>query len=94
MRATDVRILPALEPGESYVEPSFLMVETTLDEQGETVTNIDHVSIDAANEEGKAWIVKTLGYSVPMTHPAAREWAVSYAATSGIPLVYERDETE
>src|SRR5690606_4153528 len=29
MRAADVRVLPALEPGESYVDPNFLLVETT-----------------------------------------------------------------
>ncbi len=89
MKATDVRILPALDPGESYIEPSFLMVETTLDEQGKIVTSIDHVFADV----GKDWEVKALGHSVPLTHPAAREWAVAYAASHEVPLVYERDET-
>jgi hypothetical protein len=37
--------------------------------------------------------VRTLGQSVPMTHSAACEWAVSYAASRNIPLVYERNET-
>ena len=93
MRATDVRILPALNPGESYIAPCFLLVETTEDERGETVTSIDHVSIGAANEEGKAWSAQPLWASVEMEHPAAREWAVAYAAQHDVPIVYERDET-
>ena len=89
MRATDVRILPALEPGESYIEPRFLMVETTVGEQSEPVTSIDHFRADF----GKVWVVEALRHSVAMTHPAAREWAVAYAAGHGVPVVYERDET-
>ena len=38
-------------------------------------------------------MITTLGQSVPMTHAAACEWAVSFAASRNIPLVYERDET-
>jgi hypothetical protein len=89
MKATEVRVLPALDPGESYVEPVFLLVETTLANDGETLTTIDQISSAAA----EGWIVRTLGQSVPMTHSAACEWAVSYAASRDIPLVYERNET-
>jgi len=89
MKATDVRILPAVDPGESYIEPSFVLVETTVDDQGATVTSIDHVSATA----GKNWAVRALGYSVPLSHPAAREWAVAYAASHDVPVVYERDES-
>src|SRR5262245_46731237 len=92
MKAMEVRVLPALDPGESYIEPVFLLVETALDESGETVTTIDQVrSVTVDGREG--WTVSTLGQSVPMTHAAACEWAVSYAASRGIPLVYERDAT-
>ena len=89
MGATDVRILPALEPGESYIEPRFLMVETTVDQQGEPVTSIDHFRADI----GKVWVVEALRHSVALTHPAALEWAVAYAANREVPLVYEQDET-
>jgi hypothetical protein len=92
MKATEVRILRALDPGESYIEPVFVLVETDFDESGEPVTTIDHVS-SAIVEAREGWSVRTLGQSVPMTHAAAREWAVSYAASRGIPLVYERDTT-
>lgn len=92
MKATEVRVLPALDPGESYIEPVFLLVETSLDESGDTVTTIDHVSSRVVDGR-EGWNVATLGQSVPLTHAAAREWAVSYAASRGIPLVYERDTT-
>jgi hypothetical protein len=92
MKATDVRILPALEPGESYVEPVFLLVETGFDDDGETVTTIDQVTSGTVRGEHR-WVIATLGQSVPMSHAAAREWAVSYAASRNIPLVYERDST-
>ncbi|HEX6997956.1 MAG TPA: hypothetical protein VF322_07405 [Gammaproteobacteria bacterium] len=92
MKAADVRVLPALEPGESYVDPNFLLVETTLGEDGEAVTSIDHVTIISVNGKTE-WGIKTLGQAVPLDHAAATEWAVSYAASRGIPLVYERDGT-
>ncbi|HEX5048415.1 MAG TPA: hypothetical protein VFX89_14960 [Gammaproteobacteria bacterium] len=92
MKATEVRILPALDPGESYVDPVFVLVETSLDESGDTVTTIDHVSSRSVDGRDR-WNVTTLGVSVPLTHTAALEWAVSYAASRDIPLVYERDST-
>ena len=92
MKASEVRVLPALDPGESYVEPVFLLVETTLANDGEPLTTIDQISSDAANGRD-GWTVKTLGQSVPMTHSAACEWAVSYAASRNVPIVYERDGT-
>jgi hypothetical protein len=92
MKATDVRILPALDPGDTYVESNFLLVETVLDEDGDALTTIEHMSSNA-DDGASRWNVRTLGASVPMTHESAREWAVSYAASRDIPLVYERDGT-
>jgi hypothetical protein len=91
MRASQVRILPALDPGESYVDPSFVLVETTLAGDAETSTTIEHVASEAV--DGKLrWHVTTLGQSVPLTHAGALEWAVSFAALHDIPVVYQRDE--
>src|SRR5262245_56100289 len=92
MKASEVRILPALDPGETYVEPTFLLSETTFAGDGETVTRIDQIT--SGTRDGRpGWTIATLGQSVPMRHPSAREWAVSYAASRNIPIVYERDET-
>ena len=92
MKATEVLVLPALDPGESYVEPAFVLVETAAGDDGGTITAID--LIQSGGPGGRAgWTVRTLGHAVSMSHAAACEWAVSYAASRDIPLVYERNET-
>jgi hypothetical protein len=92
MKATEVRIRAALEPGESYVDPTFLLVETVLDEDGETITTIEHLASTLVGGKLR-WRVATLGQSVPMSHAGALEWAVSFAASRSIPVVYERDDS-
>ena len=91
MKATEVLVLPALDPGESYVEPAFLLVETAAGDDGGTSTGIDLIQSRADGRNG--WTVRTLGQSVPLSHAAACEWAVSFAASRNIPIVYERNET-
>ena len=56
------------------------------------MTTIEHVSNRSVNGQER-WGVTTLGQFVPLSHSAAREWAVSYAASRDIPVVYERDDT-
>jgi hypothetical protein len=92
MRATEVRVLHALDTGESYVDPAFLLVETSLDESGDTVTTIEHVTNQVVDGKDR-WHIATLGQFVPLTHAAALEWAVSFAASRGIPVVYERNDS-
>jgi hypothetical protein len=92
MKASEVRIRDALDPGESYVDPAFLLVETTLDGDGDTVTTIEHVANTLVNGKLR-WNVVTLGQSVPLSHAGALEWAVSFAASREIPVVYQRDES-
>jgi hypothetical protein len=89
MKATEVLVLPALDPGESYVEPAFVLVETSAGDDGGTITAIELIESGAAG----GWTVRTLGQAVPMSHAAACEWAVAYAASRNVPVVYERDET-
>lgn len=92
MKASDIKVLPALDPGDSYVEPAFVLVETTLDETGEPVTTIEHVASRVVGDKIR-WQVSTLGHSVALTHPAALEWAVSFAASRDVPVVYHRDDS-
>ena len=92
MKATEVRILPALDPGESYVDAAFMLVETALDDNGDPVTTIEHVASSVVGDKTR-WQIATLGQSVPLSHAAALEWAVSFAASRNIPIVYERDNT-
>lgn len=92
MKATEVRIRKALEPGESYVDPAFMLVETVLDEDCETVTTIEHLASYVVNGRAR-WKITTLGQSVPLSHAGALEWAVSFAAMHDIPIVYQRDDS-
>jgi hypothetical protein len=91
MKASEVRILPALDAGESYVEPTFVLVETALDERGDPVTTIEHVASRVVGGRVR-WQISTLGQSVPLTHASALEWAVSFAASRNVPVVYQRDD--
>jgi hypothetical protein len=93
MKATDVRIQKALDPGESYIDPSFLLVETTADDDGDSVTTIELVACRLVDGRER-WHIATLGQSVPMSHTGALEWAVSFAASRNIPVVYERDDSD
>jgi hypothetical protein len=93
MKASEIKILPALDPGDSYVEPTFVLVETTLGEGGEPVTTIEHVASRVVGDKLR-WDIATLGQSVAQTHVAALEWAVSFAASRNVPLVYHRDDSE
>ena len=92
MKASRVRILKALDPGESYVEPAFVLVETTVGDDGETATTIEHVASELKNDKLR-WHIVTLGQSVSLTHAGALEWAVSFAASRDIPVVYQRDDS-
>ena len=92
MKAAEVRIRKALELGESYVDPTFVLVETTLGDDGETVTTIEHLASYIVKGRAR-WQIATLGQSVPLSHAAALEWAVSFAASRDIPIVYERDDS-
>jgi len=92
MKATEVRILPALDPGESYVEPAFILVETALDANGDAVTTIEQLASRRVGDKMR-WHVATIGHSVPLSHAGALEWAVSFAASRNIGVVYQRDGT-
>jgi hypothetical protein len=92
MKAAEVRIQKALEPGDSYIDPAFLLVETAIGDDGEPVTTIEHVANTVVDGKTR-WRVVTLGQFVPLSHAAALEWAVSFAASRNIPIVYERDES-
>lgn len=92
MKATAVRILPALDPGESYIDAAFVLVETTVGDDGEPVTTIEHLTNRIVGGRVR-WQVVTIGQSVPLSHAGALEWAVSFAASRDVPVVYQRDDS-
>ena len=69
-----------------------MLVETAFDENGVPVTTMEHVASRLVGDKTR-WQVVTLGQAVPLSHAAALEWAVSFAASRNIPIVYERDST-
>ena len=93
MVAKSVRVLPALDPGESYTEPDFLLVETLRNGRGQVVSSIDHISGRRLGGEVTDWVVESLGGLTHLSHADAMRWAISYASAFGIPVVYERDES-
>jgi len=93
MLAKSVRVLPALDPGESYTEPDFLLVETFRNERGQTVSRIDHIRGGRLGAGVTDWVVSSLGGLTYLSHAEAMQWAISYASAFGIPVVYERDES-
>ena len=76
MKASEVRVLPALDPGESYVDETFMLVETARDERGDPVTTIEHVASRVVGENVR-WQIATLGQSVPLSHAAAYRLLIS-----------------
>ena len=69
-----------------------MLVETALDDNGDPVTTMEHVASRLVGDKTR-WQVVTIGQAVPLSHAAALEWAVSFAASRNIPIVYERDST-
>jgi hypothetical protein len=90
MTAKNVRILQALEPGESYTDPNFLMVETVRNKRGDAISTVDHVETGTGVA---GWNVTALCRGEAMSHSDAMDWALAYAETHSIPVVYARDET-
>ena len=88
MKATEVRILKALDPGESYVEPTFVLVETALGRGRRAPSRRSSTSQATSSTAKRAGKSTTIGQSVPLSHAAALEWAVSFAASRNIPVVY------
>jgi len=83
MLAKSVRVLPALDPGESYTEPDFLLVETFRNERGQTVSRIDHIRGGRLGAGVTDWVVSSLGGLTYLSHAEAMQWAISYASASG-----------
>lgn len=76
MGGNTVRVLPALDPGDSYTDEEFLLVETRRNALGQIVSSIDHLN-GRRGVEGNAWVVKSLGGLTDLSHAEAMRWAIS-----------------
>lgn len=86
----DTRILPALDAGETYTDPDFLLVLTSTDSDGESVSEIDRMFAAKREDDTGSWVCKTITQRTKMSHEAAMALAKMYAEQKEIPVIYER----
>lgn len=86
----DAKILPALDAGETYTDPDFLLVQTSTDSEGESVAEIDRMFSAKREDDTGSWVCKTITQRTKMSHQAAMELARIYAQQKEIPVIYER----
>lgn len=90
----DTTILPALELGETYTDPDFLLVQSSTDSDGETVSEIDRMFAAKREDDTGSWVCKTITTRTKMSHEAAMMLAKAYAQTHHVPVIYERYSDE
>lgn len=57
---SDTKILPALEAGETFTDPDFLLVQTSTDCAGESHTVIDRMLAAKREDDTGSWVCKTI----------------------------------
>jgi hypothetical protein len=89
---SNTRILPALDTGETYTDPDFLIVQTSTDCTGESRTVIDRMFSAKREGDFAGWICKTITLRNKMTHEAAVDIARAYAEENHVPVVYQQHD--
>ncbi len=92
MKAAEVRIRKALELGESYVDPTFVLVETTLGDDGETVTTIEHLASHIV-ERPRPLADRDVRPIGPAVARGRARVGGLVRGSRDIPIVYERDDS-
>jgi len=90
----ETKILPALGLGETYSEPDFLLVQTSTDTEGESLSVIDRMFAAKREDDTGSWVCKTITVKTKMSHDEAVEMAKAYAESNNIPVVYEQHDDE
>jgi len=83
------RILPALEPGETYNDADFLLVRTNTDCYGASTTVIDRMLTAKRDDDSGSWICKTVANGTKISHEAALAMAREFADKHEIPVIYQ-----
>lgn len=73
----DTRILPALDAGETYTDPDFLLVLKSTDSDGESVSEINRMFAAKREDDTGSWVCKTITHRTKMSHEAAMAVAPS-----------------
>lgn len=90
----DTKILPALGVGETYSEPDFLLVQTSTNKEGESLSVIDRMFAAKREDDTGSWVCKTITVKTKMSHKEAVEMAKAYAEHHNVPVVYEQHDDE
>jgi hypothetical protein len=88
MMGSRTKILPALGPGETYNDEDFLLVRTQTDVYGTSTTSIDRMLTAKRETDTGGWICKTISGDAKISHEAALEAALEFAAKHEIPIIY------
>lgn len=89
---SDTKILPALDEGETYTDPDFLLVQTSTDHEGDSHTVIDRMFSAKREDDTGSWVCKTITARTRMSHGAALAMAKVYAAEHEVPVIYQHHE--
>lgn len=90
----ETKILPALGAGETYTEPDFLLVQTSTNKAGESLSVIDRMFAAKREDDTGSWVCKTITVKTKMSHQDALKMAKAYAAEHDVPVVYEQHDDE
>ena len=88
------KIKPALGPGETYNDEDFLLVRTHTDLYGTSATSIDRMLTAKREDDNGSWICKTISSDSKISHEAALEAALAFAAKHEIPIIYAEHHDE
>lgn len=87
---SSTRVLPALDMGETYTDPDFLLVQTNTDRHGQTLADIDRMFAKKRESDSGSWGCKSITSRTKMSHEAALGLARAYAEKHEIPVIYEQ----
>jgi hypothetical protein len=86
------KIKPSIRPTETYTEPNFLRLHTSLESSGSPIrlATIEHLSYRADPQaERKGWRCETIVDGEAMSKEDAMFIASTYARENDIPVIYE-----
>lgn len=88
----NTRVLPALEPGETYTDPDFLLVQTSTSSDGQTTADIERMFTMKRENDRERWGFKTVTSMTKMSRKDAMILAQAYAESHDIPVIYEQHD--
>jgi len=88
----NAKVLPALEPGETYTDQDFLLVQTNTGSDGQTTADIERMFTMKREDDEERWGFKTVTSMTKMSREDAMILAQAYAESHDIPVIYEQHD--